>query len=159
VIRVEAGMSTTRFTRLIDMPERTWRRWQAHARRAELTGEPTRGPWPMPVSERVEPTVVKHAEARPAWGHRKVWAMTRYDGLVVSQATVLRVMRRRGLLLEAAYQRERRQLAAARKAAFVVPPTAANQGVAAGLQRVRDTSAPEFAQPARTAAANAASGH
>lgn len=27
VIRVEAGMSTARFCRLIDMPEHTWRRW------------------------------------------------------------------------------------------------------------------------------------
>jgi putative transposase len=32
VIRVAAGMSTTRFCALIDMPERTWRRWQAKAR-------------------------------------------------------------------------------------------------------------------------------
>src|SRR5215208_1956125 len=116
-------MSTTRFCALVDMPERTWRRWQARGR----VGEPVRGRWPMPVSEQVEPTVVKHAEARPAWGHRKVWAMTRYDGLNVSQATVLRIMRRRGLLLEAAYQRERRQLAAARKAAFVTPPSGPNQ--------------------------------
>jgi putative transposase len=123
VIRVEAGMSTARFCALVDMPERTWRRWQARARGTQ----PTRGPWPMPVSERVEPVVVTHAEARPAWGHRKIWAMTRYDGLVVSQATVLRIMRRRGLLLEAAYQRERRQLAPARKAAFVVAPTGPNQ--------------------------------
>jgi putative transposase len=36
-------------------------------------------------------------------------------------------MRRRGLLLAADYQRERRQLAAARKAAFVNPPTSPNQ--------------------------------
>ncbi|HZY29451.1 MAG TPA: hypothetical protein VFE49_14465, partial [Jiangellaceae bacterium] len=32
MIRVEAGMSTTRFCELIDMPERTWRRWQVKAR-------------------------------------------------------------------------------------------------------------------------------
>jgi transposase InsO family protein len=72
-------------------------------------------------------TVVMHAEAHPAWGHRKVWAMTRFDGQFVSQATVLRLMRRRGLLLPAAYQRERRELAAARRAVFVVPPTGPNQ--------------------------------
>jgi putative transposase len=123
VIRVEAGMSTTRFCRLIDMPERTWRRWQAHTRR----GDPTRGPWPMPVSNVVEPVVVKYAEAHPAWGHRKVWAMCRFDGYQVSPATVLRILRRRGLILTATYQRERRALAAARKAAFVNPPTGPNQ--------------------------------
>jgi transposase InsO family protein len=123
VIRVEAGMSTTRFCELIDMPERTWRRWQARAR----TGGPTRGPWPQPVSAAVEAVVVKHAEAHPGWGHRKVWAMTRYDGHRLSPATALRIMRRRGLILAADYQRERRQLAAARKAVFVDPPTGPNQ--------------------------------
>lgn len=34
MIRTEAGMSTARFCCLIDMPERTWRRWQAKAIRA-----------------------------------------------------------------------------------------------------------------------------
>jgi putative transposase len=123
VIRAAAGMSTTRFCQMIDMPERTWRRWQSRAR----AGEPTRGPWPMPVSATVETVVVKHAEAHPACGHRKVWALTRFDGHRVSPATVMRILRRRGLLLPAGYQRERRQLAAARKAAFVTPPTGPNQ--------------------------------
>ncbi|GAB6902338.1 integrase core domain-containing protein [Kineosporia succinea] len=108
---------------MIGMPERTWRRWQARAK----TDQPPRGPWPMPVSQAAEPIVAKHAQEHPAWGHRKIWAMTRYDGVSVSQATVLRIMRRRGLLLPATYQRERRQLAAARKAAFVNPPTGPNQ--------------------------------
>jgi len=40
VIRVEAGMSTARFCRLIDMPERSWRRWQARVR----AGWPAQGP-------------------------------------------------------------------------------------------------------------------
>jgi transposase InsO family protein len=81
----------------------------------------------MPVSSAVEAAVVKHAEAHVAWGHRKVWAMTRYDGHQVSPATVLRILRRRGLILAADYQRERRQLAAARRAAFVIPPAGPNQ--------------------------------
>lgn len=53
--------------------------------------------------------------------------MCRHDGLAVSQASVLRLLRDEGLLLEANYQRERRQLAARRKAAFAVEPTGANQ--------------------------------
>ena len=35
VIRVKVGMSIAGFCRLIDMPERTWRRWQAKAKWAE----------------------------------------------------------------------------------------------------------------------------
>jgi len=123
VIRVEAGMSTSRFCRLIDMPERTWRRWQARAH----AGAPVRGPWPTPTSTAVTAAVVAHAEAHPAWGHRKVWAMCRYGGQQVSPATVLRIMRGRGLLLAADYQAERRQPAAARRAVFVTPPDRPNR--------------------------------
>ena len=107
MIRVEAGMSTARFCRLLDMPERTWRRWQARTR----AGQPARGPWPAPVTERVEPYGVKHAEAHPAWGHRKVWAMTRHAGHRISPSTTLRIPRRRGLVQPADYTRERRRLA------------------------------------------------
>lgn len=56
-------------------------------------------------------------------GHRKVWAMCRYDGHRVGESTVLRLLRDEGLLLEANYQRERRQHAARRKAAFATEPT------------------------------------
>jgi len=42
----------------------------------------------------VQDAVIGHAQAHPAWGHRKVWAMCRYDGQQVSPATVLRIMRR-----------------------------------------------------------------
>jgi putative transposase len=105
------------------LPYGTGRRWLARVG----AGDPVRGPWPMPVSSAVEAAVVKHAEAHVAWGHRKVWAMTRYDGHQVSPATVLRILRRRGLILAAGYQRERRQLAAARRAAFVTPPAGPNR--------------------------------
>ena len=40
---------------------------------------------------------------------------------------MLRLLREEGLLLEANYQRERRQLAARRKAAFAIDPTGPNQ--------------------------------
>ena len=123
VIRVEAGMSTARFCKLIDMPERTWRRWQAKARQEQ----PPKGPRPQPARDAARPLVVKHAREHPLWGHRKIWAMVRYDGHVVSEATVLRRLRDRGLILPDQYQRERRKLAERRKAAFAKEPTGANQ--------------------------------
>lgn len=73
--RIEAGMSTARFCRLIDMPERAWRRWQTNAR----AGRPPKGPWPQPSRVAVRDVVVQHAKAHPAWGHRKIWATTRHD--------------------------------------------------------------------------------
>jgi len=59
----------------------------------------------------------RHALAHPVWGHRKIWAMVRHDEHVVSQATILRLLRDEGLILPAHYQRERRKLAERRKAA------------------------------------------
>jgi hypothetical protein len=47
-------------------------------------------------------------------------------GMSVAMSTVLRILDDRGLLLKADYQRERRQLAQARKAAFAAPPTGPN---------------------------------
>ena len=75
MIRTEAGMSTARFCRLIDMPERTWRRWQARARAAR----PVKGPWPQPTRHAVRERARAHALAHPAWGHRKIgrWSDTK----------------------------------------------------------------------------------
>ncbi|MHB1173263.1 MAG: transposase [Lacisediminihabitans sp.] len=105
------------------MPERTWRRWQAKARIAR----PPKGPWPQPARDAARDLAMAHATAHPAWGHRKVWAMTRHDGHRVSQATVLRLLRDEGLILPANYQKERRRLAERRKAAFATEPTGPNQ--------------------------------
>jgi hypothetical protein len=123
VIRLEAGMSTTRFCQVIDMPERTWRRWQAKAR----AGGRPKGPWPRPARTAAAELVRKHALAHPAWGHRKIWAMVRHDGHVVSSASVLRLLREEALILPAEYQKERRKLAQRRKAAFATEPTGPNQ--------------------------------
>lgn len=123
VIRIEAGMSTSRFVELIDMPERTWRRWQAKARQAQ----PPKGPWPQPARDAARGLATKHALKHPAWGHRKIWALTRHDGHKVSQATVLRLLRDDGLILPSEYQKQRRELAKDRKAAFAKNPTGPNQ--------------------------------
>ena len=122
VIRRDAGMPTARFTELVGIPERTYRRWQAKAR----AGHPPKGPWPAPARDAHREVVTALAGGHPAWGHRKVWAMARHAGYRLSASTVLRVLAEEGLLLSATYQRERRQLAQARKAAFAAPPTGPN---------------------------------
>jgi transposase InsO family protein len=125
VIRTEAAMTITGFAALIGVPRRTYTR----RRSRWLAGDPAKGPWPAPTVERIEPTVAKLAEEFPAWGHRKIWALHNLDhpDEVVSQSSVRRAMARRGLLQPVDYQRERRELAKARRAAFVDPPTHRNQ--------------------------------
>ncbi|HAM13950.1 MAG TPA: transposase, partial [Microbacterium sp.] len=123
MIRLEAGMPTSRFCKLTGVPERSYRRWQAKAR----ADRPPKGPWPQPARDAARPLATKHALAHPAWGHRKIWAMTRHDGHRVSQATVLRLLRDDGLILPSEYQKQRRELARDRKAAFARNPTGPNQ--------------------------------
>jgi transposase InsO family protein len=125
MIRAEADMTISRFAELIAMPRRTYTRRRARW----LAGEPPKGPWPAPTVDRIEPTVAKLAEEFPAWGHRKIWALHNLDhpDEAVSQSSVRRAMARRDLLQPVAYQRERRELAKARRAAFVDPPTHRNQ--------------------------------
>ena len=66
--------------------------------------------------------------------------MLRADGVSVSQATVYRALKRRGLLQPARYQAERRQLAQARKKAFVEPPTRRNRVWQTDFTRIEITS-------------------
>ena len=123
MIRLEAGMATSRFTTLLGVPERSYRRWQHRAR----AGVPVRGPWPTPRQDAVEEAVVALADQWPAWGHRKIAALARTGGHLVSESTALRVMRRAGRVLAPDYTRERRDLSAARRAVFVVPPAGRNE--------------------------------
>jgi putative transposase len=123
LIRLEAGVPTARFTRLIGVPERSYRRWQQR----ERLGRPVKGPWPAPSADRIEPVAVVYADRYPAWGHRKIATLMQVDGHYAPTSTVLRALKRSGRVLEVDYQAERRDLAKARKAAFVVPPSGPNQ--------------------------------
>ena len=124
MIRTEFGCTVSRFAKLVGVPRRTY-----HARLARhRAGEVAKGPWPAPVVDRIEPAVAKLAADWPAWGHRKIWAMGRYDGWDLgSPSSVHRAMARRGLLQPVRYQAERRQLAAARREVFVDPPARRNR--------------------------------
>ena len=77
--------------------------------------------------DEIEAAAAEKAERYSAWGHRKIWAMLRVDGVEVSQASVRRAMARRGLLLPVRYQAERRALAKARKAVFISAPERRNR--------------------------------
>jgi transposase InsO family protein len=123
VIRLEAKMPTSRYCRLIGVPERSYRRWQQRERQ----GRPVKGPWPSPARDQVEPAAIAYADRFPAWGHRKLAMLMRVDGHHAPDSTVLRALRRTGRVLPVDYLAERRQDAEARRAAFVVPPSGPNQ--------------------------------
>ncbi|WP_253865726.1 DDE-type integrase/transposase/recombinase [Prauserella halophila] len=120
MIRQAAGMPVSRFVELVGIPRRSYTRWLARERAG---GGPGKGPWPAPAVEAAEPIVEKYAQVWPAWGHRKIYGLLVADGYDFSASTVERAMRRRNLLQPVTYQRERRQLAAARKAAFADQPS------------------------------------
>lgn len=105
------------------IPERTYRR-----RRARLsTGDPVKGPWPAPVVDRIEALAAKYAEAWPAWGYRKVAALMRGDGHEVTNSSVQRALRRRGLLLPQGFRADRKSWAVLRRKVFWDPPTERNR--------------------------------
>ena len=62
MIRLDAGMPTARFVRLVWVPERSYRRWQQRQRQ----GWPLKGPWPAPARDRVEPVAIAYADRFPA---------------------------------------------------------------------------------------------
>jgi putative transposase len=123
VIRQQAGLSVVRFRELAGISESTWYRQRERA----LSGRPAKGPWPRPARSRVEAVVHAYALRYPAWGHRKIWALTIADGHQVSMRTVHRILDERGLVHSRRYQAERRELANARRATFHDPPTRRNR--------------------------------
>ena len=83
--------------------------------------------WPAPVVDAIEDVAAEQAHRWSAWGHRKIHAMLRADGVTVSPSSVKRALARRGLLQPVRYQAERRQLARARHARFWEPPGRRNR--------------------------------
>jgi len=83
--------------------------------------------WPAPVVDAIEERAAAEAHRWSAWGHRKIHAMLRADGVRVSASSVKRALARRGLLQPVRYQAERRQLARARHETFWEPPERRNR--------------------------------
>ena len=105
LMRLEVGLSISRFCVVAGIHRATWHRRGARAR------ERRESRWPAPERDRIEQPVARLALEWPAWGHRKIWALLRADGLRLgSQATVLRALRRRGLIQPPGALRERREL-------------------------------------------------
>lgn len=122
LIRLEGGVPVRRFVARLGIPASTWYHWRS----GQLRGQPVRR-WPAPVVDAIEEQAARTAERWSAWGHRKIWAMLRADGIRVSRSSVLRALARRDLLMPVRYQAERRQLAVARRALFVAAPTRRNR--------------------------------
>lgn len=122
MIRTKQNIPVEQFVRRLGIPRWTWYAWRA----AHLEGREVRR-WPAPVVDLLEPTAADQAHTWSAWGHRKIWAMLRADGIHVSQSSVYRALKRRGLLQPARYQAQRRAWAAERKQAFVTTPTRRNR--------------------------------
>ena len=122
LIRSEGGVPVERFVGRLQIPRSTWYHWRA----AHLHGRTVRR-WPAPIVDAIEEQAAEQAHRWSAWGHRKIWAMLRADGVRVSRSSVLRALARRNLLLPVRYQAERRQLAVARRALFVEAPTRRNR--------------------------------
>jgi transposase InsO family protein len=122
LIRAEGGVPVRRFLARLGIPRSTWYWWRAQS----LHGRTVRR-WPAPVVERVAPQAAETAHRYAAWGHRKIWAMLRADGVRVSASSVERALRRQSLLQPRRYLAERRALAAHRKAVFLAPPARRNR--------------------------------
>jgi putative transposase len=115
-------VATARLLRRLSIPSSTWYYWRS----CELAGRPSRR-WPTPVLDAIEEPAAELAGRYSAWGHRKIWAMLRADGVYVSASSVARAMKRRDLLLPVRYLKERRAFAEARKAAFAEVPVRRNR--------------------------------
>jgi putative transposase len=83
--------------------------------------------WPTPAQDGISLPAVEVACRFSAWGHRKIWAMLRADGFDVSPSSVARALGRLGMLQPQRSLKERRELHAARRAAFVEAPTRRNR--------------------------------
>ena len=123
-LRVEHDLSISRFCRVVGLPARSYydRRARHHA------GREARGPWPTPARDGIRAILIELALRYPMWGHRKIAWLARHEhGVTVAEATCLRILREQGLVLPVDYVRERRDLAGARREAFVQLPTRRNR--------------------------------
>lgn len=118
-------MTVVAFCETLGIPRPTWYRWR-------LAGSSVKGPWPTPAQDAVEADAKSLAASWDAWGHRKLAELKRVgiDDVPagpVSDSTMYRALKRNGLCLPVGHTAEVRQLAGARREAFIDPPTRRNR--------------------------------
>jgi transposase InsO family protein len=128
-------MTIERFCRRLNIPRSTYYYWRS----AHLAGREVKR-WPAPVVDDVALPAAEQAAKFGAWGHRKIWAMLRADGVSVSQSSIYRALKRQDLLQPARYHAERRALATARKQTFWNPPSRRNRVWQTDFTRMEITS-------------------
>ena len=123
-LRLEHGLTVAAFCRALGLAPRTF-----YDRRAcHRSGRQVRGPWPTPARDGTRATVIEVALQYNMWGHRKIaWLCRHQRDIEVADATCLRILREAGLTLPIDYIAERRDLAGARREAFVELPTRRNR--------------------------------
>lgn len=118
-------MTVTSFCAQLGIPRASWYRWRQ-------VGTAAKGPWPTPAQDALEADAKALAAGWDAWGHRKLAELKRVgiddvDAGPVSDSTMYRALRRNGLCLPVGYTGEVRQLAGARREAFIDPPVRRNR--------------------------------
>jgi len=122
--RLGLARNTVRSALAADTPPK-YSRAPPGPRPARSAGQRARGPARSGPRSVTRPATTPWPTRRGATARSQ--ACVRHDGHRVSQASVLRLLRAEGLILEANYQRERRRPAERRKAAFATEPTGPNE--------------------------------
>ena len=95
-------MTIERFCLRLGIPRSTYYYWRS----VHLGGREVKR-WPAPIVDEIALPAAEQANKFSAWGHRKIWAMLRADGITVSQSSIYRALKRQGLLQPARYHAER----------------------------------------------------
>ena len=118
-------MTVKTFCAVAGVGRAAWYRWRA-------ASSSSMGPWTTPAQDAVEADAKALAAAWDRWGHRKLAALKRVgvddiEAGPASDSTMCRILARNGLCLPPDCTGEVRQVAGARREAFICPPPRRNR--------------------------------